>query len=72
MEHNYPPGPMTGRGGPGDDGCPCKGCPGLDGVACDCDLEVLDDEGLGGLPPTICPDCGCCREHCHCYDDEED
>lgn len=72
--YNYPPGPMTGRGGPCDDGCPCAGCDGdvLKGIPCVCDLEEVDDEGLGGLPDVICDLCGCCSVHCHCYDDGDD
>lgn len=68
MSNNYPPGPMTGRGGPHDEGCPCAHCPARSLGTCTCDLEELDDEGLGGLPDRICDCCGCCREHCHCYD----
>ena len=72
MSGNYPPGSMTGRGGPHDEGCPCRDCPALASCICTCDLEVLDDEGLGGLPDLICPHCGCCRVHCPCYDDGDD
>jgi hypothetical protein len=74
MFDNYPPGPMTGRGGPNDDGCPCAGCDAdvLKGIPCVCDLEEVDDEGLGGLPEVICDLCGCCAVHCRCYDDGDD
>lgn len=74
MTFGYPPGSMTGRCGPHDDECPCVSCPALSGCTCTCDLEELDDEGLGGLPDLICRRCGCCREHCGCYDggDEDD
>jgi hypothetical protein len=74
--YNYPPGPMTGRGGPFDDGCLCAGCDGdvLSGIPCVCDLEMIDDDD-GGMPifhDPLCDLCGCCREHCHCYDDGDD
>jgi hypothetical protein len=68
---NDPPGPMTERGGPFDHGCPCAGCPALTFGPCDCDLEEVDDEGLGGLPDLLCDLCGCCREHCRCYNNED-
>lgn len=70
MAYNYPPGPMTGRGGPIDDGCLCADCPANRSGTCDCNLEELDDEGLGGLPDLLCDRCGCCCKHCYCYDDE--
>ncbi len=70
---NYPPGPITGRGGPNDDGCPCAGCEGdvLKGIPCVCDLEIDDDE-IPIFHDPLCDICGCCREHCHCYDDGND
>jgi hypothetical protein len=73
MTYSYPPGSMTGRGGPYDDGCPCANCPARSLSTCTCDLEELDDEGLGSLPDPICDLCECCRVHCHCYvgDDED-
>lgn len=59
MEGNYPPGPMTGRGGPMDDGCPCGLCPFLDYGACDCSEERCD--------------CGlACSTHCTCSSDGDD
>lgn len=59
MIDNYPPGPMTGRGGPFDDGCPCGACPFLNYKQCDCEGEVCDE-------------CGRCAAHCRCYDDGDD
>lgn len=58
-EGGYPPGPMSGAGGPMDPGCPCGLCPFLDYGECNCSVEPCD--------------CGlACSEHCTCYSDEED
>lgn len=72
--YNYPPGPMTGRGGPNDDGCPCAKCPALaPGGMCDCDLETVDDDDeIVIFHDPICKFCGRCREHCRCYDGDDD
>lgn len=71
---NYPPGSMSGRGGPNDDGCPCATCPALvPGGICDCDLETVDDDDeIVMFHNPICEFCGRCRKHCRCYGDSDD
>lgn len=56
MTYGYPPGPMSGRGGPFNEGCQCAFCWCSYGP-CQCEVEV-------------CEVCGCCGKHCTCYEDD--